>query len=104
MTASSRGREIVSRKAHNLEIAGASPAPATRKIARHICKITGCQNLLILQPTRSRRRAARVNFANNASLKNNKEIGWVAQLVERGTHKPEVVGSKPTPATKGRMV
>lgn len=25
--------------------------------------------------------------------------GWVAQLVERGTHKPEVVGSIPTPAT-----
>jgi hypothetical protein len=26
-------------------------------------------------------------------------LGWVAQSVERGTHKPEVVGSKPTPAT-----
>jgi hypothetical protein len=35
-----------------------------RKICRsHAYKITGCKNLLIFQPTRSRRRAPRVNFA-----------------------------------------
>ncbi len=48
-----RGGEVASRQAHNLEIAGSNPAPATR---------------IILYPTTNH--------------------GWVAQLVERRTHKP----------------
>src|SRR3989344_1716523 len=68
--------QLAARKAHNLEVPGSNPGPATKKI-----------NVTFLPPI--------LWFVFRKIL----ERGWVAQLVERGTHKPEVVGSKPTPAT-----
>jgi hypothetical protein len=41
-----------------------------------------------------------VRLSGRARKQKTEQPGWVAQLVERGTHKPEVVGSKPTPATR----